>query len=304
LSNPLVSVVITTKNEELNISRCLDSIFEQSYKNIEVIVVDNFSSDNTVEIAKKYTDNVYLFGPERSAQRNYGMISKSTGKYVIYIDADMILSPSLIMDSSEFMENNPNIVGLYLGEIILGVRFFSKVRRFEREFYDGTPIDGVRFFKRSCFVEVGGFDEITFKYGSGEDWDIGKSLKLKGDIAMLDKFCGSGASDWSWKKYIEKRGVKYNPRYCGFYHDESEINLKKYFLKKKYYSTGFLGYKEKWGNDDDIKCQLGFMSRYFWIFMKNNGWIKLVKNPQLTVGLYFLRIIVGIAYLKTLLEMK
>ncbi len=53
--NPLVSVTITTKNEEKNIENCLKSILEQSYKNIEIIVVDNNSTDKTKEIALKYT---------------------------------------------------------------------------------------------------------------------------------------------------------------------------------------------------------------------------------------------------------
>ena len=53
-STPLVSLVIRTKNEERWISSCLDEVFKQSYKNFEVIIVDNESSDKTVEIAKQY----------------------------------------------------------------------------------------------------------------------------------------------------------------------------------------------------------------------------------------------------------
>ena len=47
-----MSVIVTTKNEEKNIENCLQSINNQTYKNIELIVVDNFSDDKTVEIAK------------------------------------------------------------------------------------------------------------------------------------------------------------------------------------------------------------------------------------------------------------
>ena len=59
---PLVSVVITTKNEEKNIENCLRSIRSQTFKNIELIVVDNFSEDKTAEIAKKYGAKVYFKG--------------------------------------------------------------------------------------------------------------------------------------------------------------------------------------------------------------------------------------------------
>src|SRR5665811_1228312 len=100
----MVSVIITTKNEERNIENCLKSIKEQSYSNIEIIVVDNYSSDKTKEIARRYTDKVYDKGPERSAQRNYGMIDKSSGEYVMFVDADMVSSRDLIGDCVEFIE--------------------------------------------------------------------------------------------------------------------------------------------------------------------------------------------------------
>ena len=70
-----VSVIVTTKNEEIHIANCLNAIKDQSYPQdlIEIVVVDNSSTDKTEEIAKKYTDKVYNFGPERSAQRNFGV---------------------------------------------------------------------------------------------------------------------------------------------------------------------------------------------------------------------------------------
>ncbi len=73
----LVSVIVTTKNEEKNIANCLKSIKGQSYpqEKIQIIVVDNNSSDSTTKIAKRFTDKVYNKGPERSAQRNYGIFN-------------------------------------------------------------------------------------------------------------------------------------------------------------------------------------------------------------------------------------
>ena len=73
----ILSVIITTKNEEKNIANCLKSIKAQNYPHdkIEIIVVDNNSKDRTKEIAARFTDKVYNFGPERSAQRNYGIFN-------------------------------------------------------------------------------------------------------------------------------------------------------------------------------------------------------------------------------------
>lgn len=99
-----VSVIITTKNEEANIKNFLKSIRNQTYPKdkIEIIVVDNNSTDRTKEIVVRYTENpngnsfafhgvkVYNYGPERSAQRNFG-VKQAGGKYILYLDADMIL---------------------------------------------------------------------------------------------------------------------------------------------------------------------------------------------------------------------
>lgn len=68
-SVPLVSVVITTKNEEKNIEYCLESVRHQTWKHLEIIVIDNSSIDATVQIARKYTEKVYIKGPEISTAK-------------------------------------------------------------------------------------------------------------------------------------------------------------------------------------------------------------------------------------------
>jgi glycosyltransferase involved in cell wall biosynthesis len=56
---PLVSIVIPTKNSARTLEKCLVSIKNQAYENIEIIVVDNYSTDGTYEIAGKYTTKVF-----------------------------------------------------------------------------------------------------------------------------------------------------------------------------------------------------------------------------------------------------
>ena len=194
---PLVSVVITTKNEEKNIENCLISIQEQTYQNIEIVVVDNSSSDKTKELSLKYTKNFYNKGPERSAQRNFGMIDKSNGEYVMFVDADMMLGPYLVEDCIKYLKDSSNIA-LHIPEIVLGTNYFSKVRRFERSFYDGTVIDGARFFIKKKFNSVGGFDESM---SGPEDWDIDKKIKKIGSIGVL-KSIDRDLAEWSLFIYI------------------------------------------------------------------------------------------------------
>jgi glycosyltransferase involved in cell wall biosynthesis len=297
-SSPLISIVITTKNEEKNIQACLESIQGQTYRNIEIIVVDNFSTDRTQEIARQYTSKLFSKGPERSAQRNYGMIDIAQGEYVMFVDADMILAPGLIGACVRRIQAG-DCLALHIREIVLGVNFLSKVRRFERTFYDGTAVDGARFFLKRAFVQVGGFDAELFKEGSGEDWDIDKLIKRIGTITLLNE---SLADDQSWApdlfEFINSRGVAPSRREALIYHNEADFVLSNYLKKKAYYAKGFDGYIAKWGrNDPDICKQFGLWYRYFGVFLENGKWLKLLAHPLLSIGMYLLRVLVGTVFI-------
>jgi len=297
-SNPLVSVVITTKNEEKNIETCIKSVLAQTYpqESIEIIVVDNTSTDKTKELAQKYTQKVFTKGPERSAQRNYGLLEKSSGDYLLYLDADMILAPNIIENCMRTITTNPNFVALHISEVVLGKKYFSKVRRFERSFYDGTVIDGGRFFKKAVLHQVGGFDETM---SGPEDWDLDKKLKQLGKIGMLDRTNQpQNITAWVLYDFIKERGAEPKTYGCVIYHNESEFNLKKYLTKKSYYAKSFDGYAAKWGKDDpDIKKQLGMAYRFFGVFLENDKWKRLLTHPYLTFGMYLLRFLVGFSFL-------
>lgn len=174
-----ISVIITTKNEGRNIGRCLKAIQKQTYKNFEIIVVDNNSSDDTQKIAGKYTKNVYSKGPERSSQRNFGA-QKSHGKYLLFIDADMELSPNILAECMSHISSESNVGGIVIPEIAIGKNYFEKVKAFERSIYNESGdqfTDAARFFPKDVFEKVGGYDEsIT----GPEDWDLPDSVRKKG----------------------------------------------------------------------------------------------------------------------------
>lgn len=267
---PTVSIVITTKNAEKFIGECLRAIKRQNYpqNKIEIIVVDNFSTDKTATIAREYTKGVYQMGPERSAQRNFGLqIAK--GKYLFYLDADMTVGSVVISKCVEKMEKEPNVSGLYVIEIVTGESYWSRVRRFERGFYDATVIDCVRFVRASDFRAVRGFD--TTMTGP-EDWDFDKKIRERGKVALIKE---------------------------PIYHDETEFDIRKYLTKKEYYARSFETYINKWGeNDPDIKKQFGIYYRFLGVFIENDKWKKILLAPHLFAGLIFLRLLVGISYFR------
>lgn len=293
--NKLVLVIITTKNEEKHVENCLRSIKSQTYPQnyIEVIVVDNNSTDKTKEIAKKYTPNVFNFGPERSAQRNFGMLKKAKGEYVMYLDADMLLSFTVIEKAVEMLEKD-NAAALYIPEVILGSSYFSRVRRFERSFYDGTVIDCVRIIRTDIFTKLKGFDESLT---GPEDWDLDKRIRNEGKTALLCRYDFKQMN----KKILNEKGLTKLMESISepvIFHNEANFDFKKYLLKKRYYAKSFSTYINKWGKDDpDIKKQFGFFYRYFGVFCENGRWRNLINFPLTTIGVFFLRLAVGIVFI-------
>lgn len=264
---PLVSVIITTKNSASSIEVCLKSIISQNYaeEKIEIIVVDNNSSDQTVAIAKKFTDKILFKGPERSVQRNVG-IEKAQGKYILYLDSDMSLSDKVISQCVRKCENE-GFIALYIPERITGIGFWVKVRDFERGFYNTSCIDAVRFVRRENIYKIDGFDESLT---GPEDWDFDRRIKTTGRTGIIQ---------------------------LPLYHNEGKFNFPRLLRKKKYYAKNFNKYLEKWGYADPIvKKQLGFRYRFWGVFTEKGKWKRLLRHPFLTLAMYFLRTTVGISY--------
>ena len=266
---PDVTVIITTRNEEGNLPACLDAIEAQTVPRarLEVLVVDNNSDDGTVAVATGRAEKVLNKGPERSAQRNYG-VAQAAAPYVLYLDADMRLSPTVVAECLAAVAEDPSIVGIYIPEHVVGSGFWIKVRNFERSFYDATCIDAVRFIKRDVFLDLGGFD---LDLCGPEDWDLDRRLAERGRLHLLTAHLD---------------------------HDEGAFNLRRYLRKKSYYAQSFDTYVAKWNNDAIVRTQLGFTYRYFGVFCEHGKWRRLLAHPLLTGGMYFLRFLVGCAYLR------
>jgi len=178
----LVSIVIPTKNSSKTLERCLASLRNQVYPSTELIVVDNHSFDNTLEIAKRYTNKVYTFSPERSSQINYG-VKKSSGKYIYRVDSDFVLEPQVISEAVSVAESNSYAAILIHNTSDPSISFWAKVRKFERDMYESEALNvAVRFIRKDVFLSVGGFDpELVY----GEDYDLHNRIIEKYPIGRI-----------------------------------------------------------------------------------------------------------------------
>jgi glycosyltransferase involved in cell wall biosynthesis len=187
-SNPLVSVVIPTHNSEKTLAKCLDSIKKQTYKNIEIIIVDRFSRDKTIEIAKKYGAKIFLEMLNKPEARNYGILN-SKGEYILLADSDFVFDENLVEEIVEkFMEKK--VDAIFIDEAYIGDSFWMKCRNLEKMMYVGVElIESPRVYKRDIFTRVlfdernEGPDEYDF-YFSARELGI-KCDRVKSKIKIL-----------------------------------------------------------------------------------------------------------------------
>ena len=114
-SNPLVSIVIPVHNGEKYIKEAIESCVNQTYRNIEIIVVDDKSEDNTLKILKEYGEKITVIPVEK--QNGLGNvinigIKASKGQYIARMDADDIMYPTRIERQVEYLESNPKCVAV------------------------------------------------------------------------------------------------------------------------------------------------------------------------------------------------
>lgn len=170
---PLVSVIVPTKNSAEALEKCLESIENQTYKNIEIIVVDNYSEDGTRQIAERYGARFYHVGKERSRQINYG-VKKARGKYIYRVDSDFVLEPFVVAEAVGKCENEGYDAVIIHNTSDPAISFWSKVRKLERDCVKGDDLNvAARFFKKHVFENVEGYNENLF---AAEDYDLHNRL--------------------------------------------------------------------------------------------------------------------------------
>ncbi|MFM2415178.1 MAG: hypothetical protein RI911_871, partial [Candidatus Parcubacteria bacterium] len=176
MSEPLVTVIVPTKNSEKFLEKCLASVRSQTYKNIELIVVDNFSIDATKSIAEKNGAVFFQQGPERSAQVNYG-VANAKGKFIYKIDSDFALDPTVVAESVSKINEGYDAIVVHNSPDVT-VSWIAKIRKFEVDMYKyDITHSSARFVKKDVYEAIGGFNS---KITAGEDYDFQNKLNRNG----------------------------------------------------------------------------------------------------------------------------
>jgi glycosyltransferase involved in cell wall biosynthesis len=252
---PLVSVIIPTKNNEKTLTKCLFSIKQQIYPNIEIIIIDAFSTDQTRSLAERFGAQVMQLQNERTKAKNYGA-QLGKGDYIFFVDSDMILEPTVVRECLDACIKGT--IGVIIPEASVGSGFWVRIRDFERSMYQGTKIESARFFVRKHVLEVGGFDEDIIAYEES-------TLPQK----------------------LERRGYKVNARIKSFIlHNEDGFELKKWLRKKRYYSDTLKIYAERY--PEYAREQLRVKNRIK-ILLSNGNLKRLIRHPIPAFGVLVLK---------------
>lgn len=166
-SNIIVSIIIPAYNEEKNISQCIQSILNQTFRNFEIIVVDDGSTDRTKSIAKKY--NVKLLSQKHCGPglaKNRG-VKIARGKILLFIDADIYLEKNYIKNIIKPIQEKKSHASYTTAEYVLNTsNFWAKCWNInlnlplDQRISHQDPSLGLAFraIDKIKFIELGGFD--------------------------------------------------------------------------------------------------------------------------------------------------
>lgn len=190
---PKVSVIIPTYNRADFLTEAVDSVLNQTWRDFEIIVVDDGSTDGTRDVVGRYGDRIKYFHKQNkgpSSARNFGT-SKAHGNFLAFLDSDDIWEPNKLDIQMNFLQSHPEIKLISCGSYIMGN---SRKRKFhirgdlsgdlfltlyQRSFINTSSV----VLTQDCFFQVGPFDETI---QTAEDYDLWLKVARHFPMAYLD----------------------------------------------------------------------------------------------------------------------
>lgn len=232
---PKFSIIIPVYNVEEYIEKCLDSVFNQTEKDFEVIVVNDGTRDKSMDIVKKY--QVKIINQKNqglSAARNKG-VEEASGEYIIFLDSDDYLEKNLLREIKESLKNDPDLVRFQIKET-----YPDKEIKYEEMAFTGlngerafTKISSYHFVENAwCYAIKKSYylkENFTFKNGTiHEDFGLIPLVIIKAKIVNSISYIGYNyvqrtGSIMSSKNY-EKTQKKVQDFYNHYHFLLTEIN--------------------------------------------------------------------------------
>jgi glycosyltransferase involved in cell wall biosynthesis len=243
--NQKVSIIIPTYNRVSKVIKCLDSIVQQTYQNIEMIVVDDGSTDGTDEVIQKYIDSADLTGRLKyfkqinqgaPAARNFGL-SKALGSLVVFFDSDDLMYPDRIVKQVDaiIMDNSDSCACGYVNSGN-GIIFLPGLDK------DGNCIGSMIhwtlrgstqcwMYKKDILQKIGGYDS---SYACYQDWDLTfRYMIYSNNVSIVKESLGVFVNDDSLDRITNQvNSVKRLPHIQRYY-----LKVLSWLVKKGNYTS-------------------------------------------------------------------
>lgn len=251
-----------TRNSARTLSACLESVRAQRGVAVDLVVVDNHSTDATFTIAQRLADRVLVGGPERSGQRNLGVRSGDS-EWICWIDSDMVL-PADTLAGALAVAHRTGARAIAIPEVTVGSGYWTACRTLERRCYLGDlTLHNPRLIRRDLFDELDGFAESM---AGPEDTDLRLRLLHRGER------------------------IAYAPDTL-IEHDEGRLTLRDIWHKRVYYGRSLPHLADV--HPSALRGQARDLLRAYW---RNR--MLLVRHPVHVPGLLFLRVFEAAGYLR------
>lgn len=193
-----ISVVIPNHNGGAALKRCLDAVQTSLYNNFECIVVDDDSTDRSIEMIRDFAVQVIElrdgpFGPAQA--RNMGAQAAS-GEIVLFLDADVVIYPDTLQKVASAFSRIPVLTAVFgsYDDQPGDDHFLSQYKNLFHHFVHQQANEDSRSFwsgcgaiRRDIFLAMGGFDSVKFPQPSIEDIELGRRLSMQGYKIVIDK---------------------------------------------------------------------------------------------------------------------
>jgi len=195
--SPFFSIIVPVLNGGDSFARCLQSVQASAFTDRELIVVDDGSSDRSVEIARSFGARLLETGVRSGpgAARNLGA-KQAAGRHLFFLDADCELAPEALSIAAKTLIDRPQIDALFgsYDDAPLAVNFISQYKNLMHHFVHQSSREDAHTFWAGCgairrerFGQLGGFDARRYPRPSIEDIELGYRLKRLGGQIRLEK---------------------------------------------------------------------------------------------------------------------
>lgn len=203
MTDPLVSVIITSYNHDKYLQAAFDSVFKQTWKNIEVIVVDDASTDNSINIINKIkkkhkikaimrAENYYSQSTKKGEKPIIEAMNMAKGKYISIVDSDDLIAPTKIAHQVNILEKNPHCSMCYSAVHVMNID--GTVIPYNNLFINGNAFDQLlvwgnmtlyigSLIRRESYLNIERSDPDLVQ----EDWDMFLKLSKQGDFISSER---------------------------------------------------------------------------------------------------------------------